>query len=164
VSDCCSHDSDAVCALPQSKPGFCPACGQKAKSVPTLTVKNLVRDHTRVPVSASYSFCRTTDCDVVYFSNEAVFRKADLKVRVGVKETEDPVALCYCFDYTRRDVRRDIEATGSTRILEKVKAEVQGGFCACEMKNPAGTCCLGDITRAIQEAKQLVAAKSSVAE
>jgi hypothetical protein len=122
--------------------------------VAVLTVKSLVRDHMRVSASASYSFCRTTDCEVVYFSGQAVFEKPDLKVRVGLKETADPTPLCYCFDYSREDVSRDIEATGSTTILEEIKAEVQGGFCACEVKNPSGACCLGDITRAIQEAKK----------
>jgi hypothetical protein len=122
--------------------------------VAVLTVKSLVRDHKRVPASVSYSFCRTADCEVVYFSDQAVFNKPDLKVRVGIKETSDPIPLCYCFDYTREDVRRAIETTGSTGILEEIKAEVQGGFCACEVKNPSGACCLGDITRAIQESKQ----------
>lgn len=118
-----------------------------------LTVKSLVRDHTRVRTSVSYSFCRATDCEVVYFSDQAAFNKPDLKVRVGVKETLDPIPLCYCFDYSREDVRRDIESTGNTTILEEIKTEVQGGFCACEVKNPSGACCLGEVTRAIHGAK-----------
>jgi hypothetical protein len=118
--------------------------------VAVLTVKSLVRDHMRIPASVSYSFCRTVDCEVVYFSDQAVFTKPDVKVRVGIKETADPIPLCYCFDYSREDIRK-------TSVLEEIKAEVQGGFCACEVKNPSGTCCLGDITRAIQEAKKRAA-------
>jgi hypothetical protein len=131
---------------------------QKGKPVAVLTVKSLVRDHTRVPASVSYSFCRTADCEVVYFSPQAVFKKADLKAQVGIKETSDPIPLCYCFDHSREDVRRAIESAGSTTILEEIKAEVQAGFCACEVKNPSGACCLGDITRTIQEAKKHAAA------
>jgi hypothetical protein len=138
-------------------PEVCPSCGKKGKAVAVLTVKSLVRDHTRVPASVAYSFCRTADCEVVYFSDQAVFNKPDLKVRVGNKETADPIPLCYCFDYSREDIRRDIEANGKTSVQDEIKAEVQGGFCACEVKNPSGTCCLGDITRAIQEAKKRVA-------
>ncbi len=151
---CCSTAKDEACTLPTSKPEVCPSCGKKGRPVPVLTVKSLVRDHMRVPASVSYSFCRTADCEVVYFSDQAVFKKPDLKVRVGIKETTDPIPLCYCFAYSREDVHRDIESTGSTTILEEIKAEVQGGFCACEVKNPSGACCLGDITRAIQEAKK----------
>ena len=154
MPNCCSRDSDSACALPQNKPGFCPVCGKKGKSVATLTVKSLVRDHVRVSASGSYSFCRTVDCDVVYFSSESLFRKPDVKARVGIKETEDPVPLCYCFDYTRENIHRDIQTTGSTQILERIKAEVQGGFCACEVKSPSGACCLGEITRAVREAKE----------
>ena len=151
---CCSTTTDGACSLPSNKTGDCPSCGKKGKPVAVVTVKSLVRNHTRVPASVSYEFCRTPDCDVVYFSDQAVFTKPDVKVRVGVKETADPVPLCYCFDYSREDVRRDIETAGMTRILDDIKAEIQGGFCACEVKNPSGACCLGDITRAIQEAKK----------
>jgi hypothetical protein len=157
MSDCCETTKGGTCSLPTSKPGICPACGKKGKPVAVLTVKSLVRDHTRVPASAFYSFCRTVECDVVYFSVQAVFTKPDLKVRVGIKETADPIPLCYCFDYSREDIRRGIDATNQTSILEEIKAEVQGGFCACEVKNPSGACCLGDITRAIQEAKKRAA-------
>lgn len=157
MSDCCSTTKDNTCSVPRSRPEVCPSCRKKGKSVPVLTVKSLVRDHTRVLASVSYSFCRTADCEVVYFSNQAAFTKPDLKVRVGIKETADPIPLCYCFDYSREDICRDIEATGETSVLEEIKTEVQGGFCACEVKNPSGTCCLGDITRAIQDAKKRAA-------
>lgn len=158
MSGCCSTTEGGACALPTSNADVCLSCGQKGKPVAMLTVKNLVRDHTLVPASVSYSFCRTADCEVVYFSNQAVFTKPDLKVRVGIKETEDPIPLCYCFDYSRGDIRRDIEAVGKTSLLEEIKAEVHGGFCACEVKNPSGTCCLGDSTRVIRDEKKRAAA------
>ncbi len=159
MSDCCEATNGGTCALPTGKPGVCPSCGKKGKPVAVLTVKSLVRDHTRVPISTSYAFCHTPDCEVVYFSDQAVFTKPDLKVRVGIKETEDSIPLCYCFGYSREDIRRDIEAVGETSILDRIKAEVQGGFCACEVKNPSGVCCLGDITRAIQDATKYAAEK-----
>ncbi len=154
--DCCSSSSDA-CALPTAvERQRCPGCGRQGKSVTNLTVKSLVRDHTRVSGQERYWFCRAPQCDVVYFAAGGVFRKPDVKVRVGLKEQGDPVPLCYCFDYTRADVQRDIEERGRTEIPARIKAEVQAGFCACEVRNPAGTCCLGEITRAIQEAKRAV--------
>jgi len=161
MSDCCSTTSNAACSVPQSKPGMCPVCGAKGRPVQILTVKSLVREHWAVAASGTFSFCRAPDCDVVYFSNEAIFRKPDVKVRVGIKEKDDPVPLCYCFDYTRADIRTDIEERFATEILERVKAEVEGGFCACETKNPSGACCLGEITRAIQEAKTGLAAAAA---
>src|SRR5216684_620267 len=67
---CCSITKDGACSLPKNKPGACPACGKKGKPVAVLTVKSLVRDHTRVPASVSCSFCRTPECDIVYFSDQ----------------------------------------------------------------------------------------------
>src|SRR5215471_3436522 len=112
MSGSCSTAKDGTCSLSTSKPGICPSCGKKGKPVAVLTVKSLVRDHTRVPASISYSFCRTVDCDVVYFSDQVVFTKPDLQVTVGTKETADPIPLCYCFGYSSEDIRRDIDATG----------------------------------------------------
>ena len=151
-----SGDCSDRCEAPTrgEQAAFCPECAQKGKPVSTLTVKSLAREHRRV-LPGSYFFCRMPDCDVVYFSGAARFGKRDVKVRVGVKERQDPIPLCYCFDYTRADIRQDIESQGATDILERIKAEVKAGFCACAAKNPSGDCCLGDITRAIQQAKAL---------
>jgi hypothetical protein len=87
----------------------------------------------------------------VYFSDAGDFLKPDIKVRVGIKEQEDPIPVCYCFDYTRADIKRDLALRGQTDIPELVKVEVQGGFCACDVKNPSGACCLGDLMRAVQQ-------------
>jgi len=148
MSNCCSSNNhkqqDASVAV-------CRSCGIKGKAVATLTVKQLVTDHTSVAADKSYSFCRTPSCDVVYFAPGCVFRKPGIKVRVGLKEKADPAPLCYCFGYTREDIRRDVEQSSASDIPQRIKSEIQAGFCACEIKNPSGTCCLGDITRTIQE-------------
>jgi len=99
----------------------------------------------------TFSFCRTPDCEAVYFSEQAMFEKSDLKIRIGIKEKEDPIPVCYCFDYTRADIYQEIEKFGKTEIPERIKAEVQAGFCACEVKNPAGKCCLGNVSEVIQD-------------
>ncbi len=152
MAGCCTPATDAApCSLPQSKPGVCPCCNAKGKPVATLTVKSLVRDHTRVSAIAAFFFCRTPECGIVYFSERATLGKSDLKVRVGIKEQEDPIPVCYCFDYARADIHREIRELGKTDILDRIKAEVEAGFCACEVKSPAGKCCLGNVSQAIQE-------------
>ena len=151
MSGCCFSPENGADTDPQCAAGICPACATKATPVSTLTVKSLVRDHTRVSKGSTYWFCRTPNCEVVYFSGGMVFRKADVKVRVGFKECEDPIPLCYCFGYDREDVRRDIEASGTSKIPERIKAEIQAGFCACEVKNPSGNCCLGEVNAAVKE-------------
>ena len=41
--------------------------------------------------------------------------------------------------------------TGRSTIAERIAAEVKAGNCACEVKNPSGKCCLGDVTRTVQD-------------
>ena len=157
MSDCCTAAPGGACALPSPRdPAVCPACGRKGKPVGVLTVKHLVRDHMAVQNPASYSFCRTRDCEVVYFAPGSVFRKPDLKVRVGLKESADPIPLCYCFGYDESDIRRDMEEHGRTEIPQRIKAEVKAGMCACETRNPSGKCCLGEVQQALQKAQALV--------
>jgi len=132
----------------------------KASPISALTVKSLVRDHTRVSPGGEYWLCRSQGCDVVYLSDKATFRKQDLKVRVGFKEQQDPIPLCYCFDYTRAEISRDLALHGETDIPERIKEEIQRGFCACEVKNPSGKCCLGDVNRAVKELPPQVASGS----
>jgi Zinc binding domain len=154
MSECCtSNVSEASSRQPGHK-ASCPICGTKAKPISTRAVKSLVRDHTRVSAERVYWLCRAPGCDVVYFSEAESFCKREVKVRVGFKEQQDPIPLCYCFDYTRSDISRDLALRGETDIPDRVKAEIQRGYCACEVKNPSGTCCLGDITRAIHAAKK----------
>jgi hypothetical protein len=100
-----------------------------------------------------YFFDRTPSCDVVYFSNEAqsYFHKDELTVRVGLKVTESPIALCYCFGHTAESVREEIVARGCSTAAERITAEVQAGNCSCEVMNPSGKCCLGDVREAIQQ-------------
>ena len=144
MSDCCSMKSD----FEAPAVAVCPANGARSKQVDMLTVKSLVR---RLPLGMSitqYYFCEAQDCDVVYFaldSQAPVFRRSDLLVRVGVKETADPIPVCYCFGFTRGNIQDEITNTGRSTIAERISEEIKTGNCACEVKNPSGKCCLGTV-------------------
>lgn len=151
MSDCCSVNGNPFSAPPVMA---CPENGARSKKLELLTVRSLVR---RLPLempSTQYYFCEAANCDVVYFPSNPkapIFRRADLLVRVGAKESDDLIAACYCFGFTQRDVQDEVAETGKSTILERIKAEVQAGRCACEVKNPSGRCCLGDIARNIRK-------------
>jgi hypothetical protein len=137
----------------------CPANGGQSKRVNTLTVKSLVRKLPLGMPNTQYYFCDASDCELVYFALDAeapTFRRDDLVVRVGAKETADPIPICYCFGFTRQDVWDEIGGTGKSTVAEWIKAEVEAGHCACEVKNPSGKCCLGDITRAAKDGLRVV--------
>ena len=153
---------EACCAVPESRTApsvhVCSACGRRARKVGRLTVEHLLRPGlVRRIGETQYYFCGTAACPVVYFpydAGAASFQKPDLSVRVGLKETEDPVPICYCFGITRKEIWDEIDETGASTITNRIKAEVQDGNCACELKNPSGQCCLGNVTRAVKDGLQ----------
>ncbi|MGQ0550347.1 MAG: putative iron-sulfur cluster-binding metallochaperone [Armatimonadota bacterium] len=144
------------------EPGSCMICGARGLPVPRETLEHLLKSEKRVEmVDEPYYFCQTPECDIVYFADVPFhyFDKDDLTVRVGVKETEDPIPVCYCFDFTERDIIEDVERHGEGRIFKEIAANVKAGLCACEIKNPSGRCCLGNVQRAMRKARVPVTAR-----
>jgi hypothetical protein len=160
VSNCCGGEA---CSVKGSRPtpGVCPECGRKGAPVERLTMEHLLLDPSVPEIGGErYSFCRTSECDVVYFSNSSAekrFRKTDLKVRVGIKETNDPIPLCYCFGHTAASIREEIKQTGTSTAVESIRKDIQAARCQCEIRNPSGQCCLGELTLAVRKAEQLFA-------
>lgn len=46
--------------------------------------------------------------------------------------------VCYCFEYSEEDIRRDVFTNGRSLIMEEIIAAKQFGSCQCEVKNPKG--------------------------
>jgi hypothetical protein len=118
------------------------------------TVEALIKPEFRDRVNGRASaFCETPTCPVVYYAADGLqVLKPQLRVRVGVKETEDPITLCYCFNVTERMIREEVEQTGRSTASARVRAEVKAGNCRCEVENPSGRCCLGDVVAAEKRA------------
>lgn len=144
------------CCTPLAKPktaAVCPACGTEGKPVKPVTLRALLQPHLQGAVRDEvYRFCSSPDCALVYFSADGAqtFARADLTVRVGVKERSAPRPLCYCFGHSAESIREEWTRTGKSMVLEAIKAEVKAGTCHCEVTNPGGGCCLGDITKAVK--------------
>ena len=129
----------------------CPESGTLSKKVPNETLENLVVQDKRDLIEADiqYYYCSDADCPVVYFSNDEapVFEKIDLRVKVYSKDMGEDVNACYCFDWTRKRITDQIDTTGISTAFDEITAEVKAGRCECELKNPKGDCCLGDISK-----------------
>ena len=134
----------------------CPECGQVGKSIHWQTVKSMLSISLRQVSNAKYFFCRTQHCPVVYFSadGEQTFNVEHVRERVYQKEPEDPeVFLCYCFLYTAGDLRA-ASPEGRTAIVNEINTGVNAGQCACDLRNPQGTCCLGNVRELIKKLEQ----------
>jgi hypothetical protein len=159
MSDCCATRPAEV-AKPAANPkAHCPGCGAPGKPVERITLKQMVQpEFLELVNKPGFQFCRSADCDVVYFHPDGdTLRKPDVRVRVGLKETEDPVPICYCFGFTERMALEEILATGRCTIPQRITAEIKAGHCACEIRNPQGACCLGNVNAAVKRAQQRAA-------
>ncbi|MBI4482894.1 MAG: copper chaperone Copz family protein [Acidobacteria bacterium] len=149
--DSCCYASKPLSA---EEKRICPQCNAKGHPVTRVTVESLLLDPALASADgADYYFCKNPTCPAVYFSNESgkIFWKHDLKVRVGIKETGDPIPLCYCFGHTRASIALEIGRSGRSTVIQRIGAELRARRCFCERSNPSGSCCLGDVSRAVQE-------------
>jgi len=147
TESCCELHPPQRCG-----PAKCPECGELGKTVQRITLGALVKPEKRpeIPSGKEFCFCREERCDVVYFlPDKILFRKADLSVRVGVKDPTAPV--CYCFGWTPGKILAEIQNTGKSTVIDQIKAQVRAVNCYCEVTNPQGFCCLGDVSKALQE-------------
>lgn len=146
ASNCCSV------AEAETAEERCPQCDKKGSDVSLITVGSMAK----ISVEAyklgqrSYKLCRNADCPVVYFAHGISIDKSELRVPVNFKERHYDGPICYCFNHTMASIRAEMQFTGHSTVQTAITKEIQSGRCACEVKNPAGSCCLGDITRAVR--------------
>lgn len=133
----------------------CPSCGAAGKPVKVVTLRALLKPEKSAEIAnKAYFFCGSPMCDTVYFSEDGsrTFFKADLTVRVGVKEVSPPRPLCYCFGHSVEGIFADVERTGKSTAVDEITRRIKEEGCSCETKNPAGSCCLGTVQGYVREA------------
>lgn len=150
MSSCCTPAGE--CSTPTGVVAdACPVCATKGVAVEPITLKALLTpDGLRRGVPPNPRYCASPQCDTVYFDNEAgvTFGQSDVIVPVHAKCPENEMAaVCYCFAHTPRTIRNEIESLGTSTATAAITAEVKAGRCACEVRNPKGSCCLGDVAR-----------------
>lgn len=140
-------------------PMRCPACGKAGRRVEPITVKAMLGPRALTRASdPEHRFCATPTCPVVYFGANEAFLREDVIVPVFQKEPAGQRIVCYCFGVGEDDVRRERLDAGRSRASERITALVKVGRCACEVKNPQGSCCLGNVAALEKEAADLAAA------
>lgn len=164
-SCCCPPEAGkAVCDLPAQnfrrparEVNACPECGKIGKPVEGQTVKSLLSVSLREVKDLQYLFCRTEGCPVVYFSSdsEQIFTVEQVRERVYQKEPgAEEVFVCYCFRHTVGELRA-ASHEGRIAIVDNINAGISAGQCACDLRNPQGSCCLGNVNRLIKQLEKV---------
>jgi hypothetical protein len=110
--ECCAPNAE--CRLETSA---CPRCRAVGHEVGRETVGAMAALEVRGVVLAqpAFRFCETPACEVVYYANDAVVERAQVRVQVHVKDPGLDVPFCYCFGHTRRDAFLDLDRRRSRR-------------------------------------------------
>jgi len=156
---CASEAGNTVCDLPaqdlqraRRAVNVCPGCEKVGKSVQGRTVSAMLSVSLRKVQGKQYLFCRTRTCPVVYFStdHERTFTVEEIGERVYQKEPDvQDVLICYCFRHTVGDLRAALPEERSS-IVEDINTGINAGQCACDLRNPQGSCCLGNVRSMIK--------------
>jgi hypothetical protein len=136
------------CRSPTTMGLLCPVGNTMTMPVGMVTVKQhaLLAE---LPETA-FGFCDVPTCPVVYVGADGtLIDKAHVRTRVGAKETDGPIPVCYCFEFTAAQVAEDVRRHGRSTIRAYIQEQVRAGRCRCEMTNPSGRCCLGNVGRVL---------------
>ncbi len=161
MADCCNTSPPIG---NQQKTGSCPHCATAGRHAGRQTVEALVKSEVLERLNGkAHVFCATPTCPVVYYSPDgAGILKQDVRTRVGIKETDDPVPVCYCFGVTKRMVHEEVERTGRSTASAWIRAEVKAGNCRCEVESPSGRCCLTDLIQTEKNALEVRTMRSKL--
>ena len=130
----------------------CPTNSRPGKLVDSLILKACLAIPLTELRPTSYHFCQEPDCPTVYYAADGgqVFDEAALRERVYQKHPDDDnVLVCYCFQHTIGSIRTELLATGSSTVVDAITAGIQADQCACDIRNPQGICCLGNVHRLV---------------
>lgn len=149
MGDCCSVPKQSQ----TESVSLCAECGTKGRSVERRTVLHHVRSELLARVSDDdYRFCPAPACTVVYYgAGEAVFTVNDVREPVTTKTSGGERPLCYCFGFTEGDIRKELTQSGKTKIPAQISRFIKEKICACEIRNPSGACCLGEVNKTAQQ-------------
>lgn len=137
--DCCAPAEDRSANV-QS----CPACGCRGQSVESSTVAALVAGP--VPARQTLWLCRDRDCAVVYFGDAgARVLVSGLRFLTALKSESPEALVCYCFLHARSEIESELQHGGTSTLVDRIAVKVRAGECACEVRNPSGRCCLGEV-------------------
>jgi hypothetical protein len=150
---------------PRRDTPLCPSCREKGLPVGAVTLDILLTVERLLEAYSTegFRFCRTRECEVVWYRSEGntLHRVDDVSVRVGQKETAPDRPVCYCFDFAADQIEEEVASAGVSVIPDDIEERCRQGLDRCEETNPQGVCCLGNVRRVMKEAQAKRAARTA---
>ena len=152
---CCPpEEGAATCEAPATpEKALCPSCRQAGKSIDAITLKAMLAVPLTELRAVEYRFCRTPGCPTVYYSadGQQQFGEDALREQVHQKHpSADDVLVCYCFRHSPSTIRAELIETGHSGAVEGITAGIEADQCACDIRNPQGSCCLGNVRAVVR--------------
>ena len=138
------------CAPSTGNEHLCPTCAAAGASVGAASVQA----HRPDAATGDWWYCPNVLCHVVFFADGETITDSSVVTQVGLKATDKPTPVCFCFAHTAADIAADLAAHGTSTISADVRAAVAAGSCSCEHLNPSGKCCLPAIHRVVVAARR----------
>ncbi len=145
----------------------CPSCGAPGRRVSEITVKAqaTVEGRWRFTPGAEWRFCATVGCPVVWYPTAdpaaPPLTREYARGPLGQKEPGPDALVCHCFEVTERDLAAALAEGRETAVTDSIREGTRSGRCACEVLNPQGSCCLGNVSQALQRLRDATAVRSS---
>lgn len=147
----------SCCSVPQvekiSTDTKCPTCDQEGKQVELLTIRSMTRrDFPHYGELTKGFLCLNPDDSTVYYFSNLGFTisQSDVVTDIGFKTNSNTKTICYCFRHTKQEIIDDYLINNESNIEMDVRKKVKEKLCTCEVSNPKGKCCLGDIRTVIK--------------
>ncbi len=133
MSDCCSKSNKKISLS-------CPQCESDCRPVTMRTVYQQVRFPENQQIAKdNFYYCSSRECPTAYFSESGY---STSKSRLISQQAFQNDTLCYCFDITAEDYQSALQSHHADAIKGFVIQRTKLVDCACEIRNPAGLCCL----------------------
>jgi hypothetical protein len=151
LADCCNAKEQI---FENSDSAICPSCKSKGKKVKLITLKSMLKPTRLDSLNAglTHYFCSSRDCDVVYFdAGKKTYLLSEIKVPVYQKDDSSTVPICYCFGWTKEKIEEYVKKGLGSKPVNHIRENIKENRCGCEVNNPQGSCCLGNVTSYINK-------------
>lgn len=133
----------------------CPATDRPGSPVhsASIDVLSLSAHGPHGPRSRWY-FCPEASCLVAFYDDRGGTIGTDaIRTRVGSKPSSAPEPICYCFGVMKETIQDEARREGHSATARWIRERVRARECTCEALNPRRVCCLGEVQKAVKEAR-----------